>query len=276
MHFSMTDDLLEATLLGWSVRSVLWTFFLSGLLGTVIETIYCAAKWGVLECRNGVVHMPFGPIYGLAGTAMTLALTPLMGHLILAFLAAIVVGTAVEYVAGRFLQRLHLRFWDYSDEPFNLRGLICLRYAVAWGGLGVLLVLTMRESLDWIDAVVPRAPADAFLTVLLLAYLLCAALTVPALVRLDRRVVNLRAERDGGAPPYDLAAPGWRLVDTLVTERTLVYTYPHLDRVIEYCDLTGCREYRIALTPTARARAAEWRGPRPSSSLPALPAGRTV
>lgn len=78
MHFSMTDDLLEATLLGWSVRSVLWTFFLSGLLGTVIETIYCAAKWGVLECRNGVVHMPFGPIYGLAGTAMTLALTPLM------------------------------------------------------------------------------------------------------------------------------------------------------------------------------------------------------
>lgn len=270
----MTHGLLELTLLGWSLRAVLSVFYLSGLLGTVVEMVYCAIKWGVLECRNGVVHMPFGPIYGLAGTAMTLVLTPLIGHLLVAFPVAIMVGTTVEYVAGLVLQRLDLRFWDYSDEPFNLQGLICPRYAVAWGGLGVLLVLTMQDALGWLDATVPAGVADPFLAVLTVGYLVCAVLTVPALIRLDRRVANLQAERDGGALPYDLELPGWRLVDALVTERTLVYTYPHLDRVIDYCALTGCREYRIALTSTARARAAEWRGPRPSSSLPALPTER--
>jgi len=41
--------------------------------------------------------------------------------------------TTLEFVSGVYLNIImDLNIWDYSDEPFNLLGQICLRYTVYW------------------------------------------------------------------------------------------------------------------------------------------------
>ena len=33
-----------------------------------------------------------------------------------------------------------VRYWDYSKQPFNLNGYICLTSSLAWGAFSILLV----------------------------------------------------------------------------------------------------------------------------------------
>lgn len=41
--------------------------------------------------------------------------------------------TTLEFVSGVYLNIImDLNIWDYSDEPFNLLGQICLRYTIYW------------------------------------------------------------------------------------------------------------------------------------------------
>ena len=51
------------------------------------------------------------------------------------FLGSVVLTSALEWVTGLVLEKLfHQRWWDYSDEPLNIGGYICLRFSLMWGG----------------------------------------------------------------------------------------------------------------------------------------------
>ena len=69
-------------------------------------------------------------------------------HGILAVAAACAVAvTAVEYVSGcLFNRKLKLGVWDYSHQPANIRGQVCLGYSVLWAGLSV-IALPVYERL---------------------------------------------------------------------------------------------------------------------------------
>ena len=50
--------------------------------------------------------------------------------------------TALEFIAGLiFNVWLGLGVWDYSDQPFNLMGQICLLYSVLWLPLAVFAIV---------------------------------------------------------------------------------------------------------------------------------------
>ena len=49
--------------------------------------------------------------------------------------------TGIELVFGLIFNRLlKMHVWDYSDQPLNLFGQICLLYSVLWGVLGLLMM----------------------------------------------------------------------------------------------------------------------------------------
>ena len=44
-----------------------------------------------------------------------------------------VMMTVIEYIAGLiFIKGMKIKLWDYSNEPFNLQGIICLRFSIIW------------------------------------------------------------------------------------------------------------------------------------------------
>jgi len=65
------------------------------------------------------------------------------------FIGGFLVGSVVEYILS-FLGEIifHLKWWDYSDRPFNLNGRICVYFSVMWGFLAVLFMSYLHPKVD--------------------------------------------------------------------------------------------------------------------------------
>jgi len=119
---------------------ILWIFPIYAFLGWCLEVIYAAVSTGKLVNR-GFLGGFICPIYGLGAGLIILALTPVAGNIFLLFLGAALLGSLLELVAGFLLKSLfHITWWDYSDEPFNIGGFICLKFSLVWGVVGVGLI----------------------------------------------------------------------------------------------------------------------------------------
>jgi hypothetical protein len=132
-----TDDggvviVLSTSVLGSSVYLILWFFLIYSIVGVIVEMLFCLVVDGVLESRTGLLYVPLRPIYGVGGVACELLLH-LTREPILLFLSGMLVGSAVEYGAGLFVEKAFgTASWDYSEKRCNVHGRICLQYSVAW------------------------------------------------------------------------------------------------------------------------------------------------
>lgn len=80
---------------------------------------------------------------------MTLSLQYFKKNHITLFLGGCVVGSVTEYLVslvGELI--LHVKWWDYSEMPFNLNGRICLLYTIFWGVLGFVLMISINPKID--------------------------------------------------------------------------------------------------------------------------------
>ena len=61
------------------------------------------------------------------------------------FLKQIIIGTIwatlCEYICGNILRHYNLKIWDYSNLPFNIDGLICPQFMIAWFGLVIVAII---------------------------------------------------------------------------------------------------------------------------------------
>ena len=91
--------------------------------------------------NTGFLHGPFCPIYGIGAIILFAFLDKFENNLILLFFVAIIVLTIWEYIVGWMLEKLfNTKYWDYSEQKFNIQGRVCLTNSICWGILGVLLV----------------------------------------------------------------------------------------------------------------------------------------
>ena len=78
-----------------------------------------------------------------------------------------------------------VRYWDYSKQPFNLNGYICLTSSLAWGAFSILLVRFLHPPVEDLVLRLPAFLVDP------LAFLLTIAVTVDA-VRSFQAAMDLR------------------------------------------------------------------------------------
>ncbi len=110
----------------------LW-FLVYGIMGWIVETLYISFCNKKLTNR-GFIHGPICPIYGFGGILVHSALRPFSDNVILIFIFGLILATFVEYMAARLMIRAFgCLWWDYSNKPFNYKGIICLESSVAWG-----------------------------------------------------------------------------------------------------------------------------------------------
>lgn len=115
-----------------------------------------------------------------------LATIPVRDSLWLVFLLGMLAATALEYVTGAAMEALFkVRYWDYSKQPFNLNGYICLTSSLAWGAFSILLVRFLHPPVEDLVLRLPAFLVDP------LAFLLTIAVTVDA-VRSFQAAMDLR------------------------------------------------------------------------------------
>jgi len=123
-----------------SILNVSMYFITYSVLGWAMEIILCSLSKGKL-IERGFLKGPYCPIYGI-GCLLILTVT---GQFVLnpfyVFILSMIVTSALEFFSGYALEELFgQRWWDYSDHKYNLMGHICLKNAIAFGVLSLLIV----------------------------------------------------------------------------------------------------------------------------------------
>jgi len=120
-----------------------------GFLGWLMESTYVSLKshhW----VNRGFLKGPICPIYGVGALLILLILQPLAFSWPLVFWGGLLLCSSLEYVTGLGMEKLFgNRWWDYSDNRWNLHGRICLSVSLAWGALSLFLVYSLAPVVDF-------------------------------------------------------------------------------------------------------------------------------
>ena len=117
-------------------------------IGWVVESIYMS--WCNHKITNrGFARGPFCPIYGMGEFLIyNVILDSFADNLLLVFLVSSVMATLFELlVAKLMIWKLGYVWWDYTNKPFNYKGIICLESTIAWGIYGICEVTFLRASI---------------------------------------------------------------------------------------------------------------------------------
>ena len=100
----------------------------------------------------------------------------------------------LELAAGFVLEKLfHQRWWDYSDEPFNLGGYICLRFSIAWGLIGLFVVDLLHPTVMLLVRLLPHTLGVVLLACFGAVIAVDLAATGSAIARLNRQLKQIDA-----------------------------------------------------------------------------------
>ena len=114
-------------------------FFIYCFFGWIFESTYVSAKTGHFVNR-GFLRLPLLPLYGTGAVMMLWVSLPVKDNLFLVYLAGVIAATILEYVTGWGMEKLFkMKYWDYSNQRFNVKGYICLSSSIAWGFLTIFL-----------------------------------------------------------------------------------------------------------------------------------------
>lgn len=122
-------------------------FYIYCFFGWIFESTYVSLKTGKFVNR-GFLRLPMLPLYGTGAVMMLFVSIPVQGNLFLVYLSGVAGATVLEYVTGFAMERLFkMKYWDYSDKPFNLDGYICLSSSIAWGFLTIFLTDVIHKPI---------------------------------------------------------------------------------------------------------------------------------
>lgn len=156
-------------------------------LGWCAEVAFAALKSGKFVNR-GVLNGPVCPIYGFGVLSVVLVLEPVKENLLLLFLGSMVFTSLLELIVGYAMERIfHDKWWDYSNNPFNIKGYICLEFSVIWGLACVLVVDVIHPLIMGLVNAIPHALGWWLLGVLYVVLVADTILTLTELMKLPRR-----------------------------------------------------------------------------------------
>lgn len=153
-------------------KRILAYFIIYSFLGFIVETIFGMLTKGVIESRRSCFYGPFCCIYGLGAAIMIPGLQKFKHSNWTLFIAGAIEGSAVEYVVSLIGELIfQIKWWDYSNMPFNINGRICILFTVFWG---VLALGLMRLINPYIERMIDSIPKKIFnfLTIFLTIFLL--------------------------------------------------------------------------------------------------------
>ena len=166
----------------------LWIYFIYAFLGWCTEVSYAATKTGKFVNR-GFLNGPWCPIYGFGVVIVLSFLEPPKDNLLLLFLGSVALTSALEWLTGFVLEKLFAqRWWDYSNEPFNLSGYICLRFSLAWGFACLFVVDILHPTVQLLIRLIPHPVGLVLLGILMVVMAIDLAATVSTIAKLNRRL----------------------------------------------------------------------------------------
>ena len=161
-------------------------FYLYCFFGWVFESTYVSLRQKRFVNR-GFLRLPMLPLYGTGAVMMLWVSLPVKNNLILVYLSGFVAATVLEYVTGWAMEQLFkMRYWDYSDQRFQINGYICLSSSIAWGFLTILMTEVLHKPVERLVLGMGPVVEFSFLAVVSVPFVLDSIQSVRAALDLGR------------------------------------------------------------------------------------------
>jgi uncharacterized membrane protein len=138
----------DLKIFGVSLYHIINWFFVYSFLGWMWESCYVSVKekrW----VNRGFVTGPLCTIYGCGALSVYLLLWPYKGNFFSLYLGGFFVATILEYFTAWLMEKLfHASWWDYSKQPFNIKGRICLGSSLGWGFFTIILFYVFQPIVE--------------------------------------------------------------------------------------------------------------------------------
>ena len=164
------------------------SFFVYGFLGWCTEVAYAAAKQGKFVNR-GFLNGPICPVYGIGVGVVVQFLTPVENNLVLLYISSTILVTVIEGITGFLLERIfHNKWWDYSEQPLNIGGYVCVLFSLIWGVFCVLIVKIIHPLIYKVLTMIPLVLGIVVMACLAVGLLADLYVTASGILKMNRRL----------------------------------------------------------------------------------------
>lgn len=171
---------------------MIWIFYIYAFLGWCSEVIFAASVNGKFTNRGFDIG-PVCPIYGFGILVILLCLNNIKNHILLLFISSVFLTSLLEFVAGFILEKVfHEKWWDYSEEPFNIKGYVCLRFSLLWGLACMLVVNVIHPVVSHIIKIIPIKLGIPLLIVFTLAFISDFIITIINLMKIRKNIKAIK------------------------------------------------------------------------------------
>lgn len=191
-------DLLEKgeeNMYQYSVADWILLFFIYGFFGWIFETTYVSIRKRKFVNR-GFLRGPILPIYASGAIIMLFASIPFEGNLIATYFAGMVAATFLELVVGLAMESIFkVKYWDYSNQKFQFKGVICLSSSIAWGFLTLFLTEVIHKPIERVLFQIPHVLEYVLVAVISVVFVSDTIASVKAALDLRKMLEKMTAMR---------------------------------------------------------------------------------
>jgi uncharacterized membrane protein len=160
-----------------------------GWISEVLFHLYTEKKL----INRGFLNGPWCPIYGTGAITIIIALDKLPHSPILLFFSGALLASLIELVTGMILERAFgNRWWDYSDDKFNIKGYISLKFSIMWGIATIILIEFIQPIIELFLSKFSLTSLVIIHNIVLIAFVADLTLTISSLIELKNILMELK------------------------------------------------------------------------------------
>lgn len=167
-------------------------FIIYSMLGWVVEVLFHLYTEKKLVNR-GFLNGPWCPIYGTCAIIMITLLSRLPHNPILIFLAGSILASLIEFITGLILEKVFgNKWWDYSDDKFNIKGYISLKFSILWGIATIILIDFIQPTIEMFLSNISLPTLVIIHNITLIVFVVDVTLTISSLIELKNILAELK------------------------------------------------------------------------------------
>ena len=108
------------------------------------------------------------------------------------YISSTILVTAIEGITGFLLEKIfHNKWWDYSDQPLNIGGYVCVLFSLIWGVFCVLIVKVIHPLIYKVLTMIPFVLGIIVMACLAVGLLADLYVTASAILKMNRKLETM-------------------------------------------------------------------------------------
>lgn len=181
-------------ILNFSSYNLVMYFAIYSFLGWCTEVIYYF-KTQRKFVNRGFLYGPFCPIYGFGLVCIIILLDGFKNNILILFILSTLLTSFLEYFTGLVLEKaFKSKWWDYTDDPFNLHGRICLLYSLMWGAASTAVIKILHPAVNKLILNIPSYIGNILFYVIVIYFIADFSFTLASLIKFKRLLYYIQSE----------------------------------------------------------------------------------